>query len=320
MSAVIAADLGGTFVKLSLVIGDQVKEETTFPSNSKGDFTELMSAVATACQQLLSANQLTFSDILGIGFSIPGIVDVVQERVLSINEKHAGAVDFDFRSWAVALGVNHIVMENDARAALIGEWQFGAAKGFSEVNMITLGTGIGGAAMINNQLLYGKHYQAGCLGGHFVVDHQGDRCSCGNVGCVEAVASSWKLPDIIKGHRLFEQSTLQQAEQLDFYHLFEAYRTKDVVAIDLVEQCLSAWSAGVITMIHAYDPEVVVIGGGVMKSQDIILPYIQKQVDQRAWTPCAKVSVRAAALENLAGCLGINYLLKEKIKNVEPTV
>lgn len=83
------------------------------------------------------------------------------------------------------------VLENDARLAVIGEWLYGAAKGTGNVVMMTLGTGIGTGVILDSKPLVGHHHQAGSLGGHMVVDYRGRRCSCGNIGCVEAMASSF---------------------------------------------------------------------------------------------------------------------------------
>ncbi|GJM64446.1 ROK family protein [Persicobacter diffluens] len=312
MSRVVAVDMGGTLIKLSIINNNQLVREKVYPANAQGDFDGVMAQLEQQLYQLIQADGWEVKDLLGMGISIPGIVDIRQNRVLSINQKHVGATDFDFNQWARKIGLASIVLDNDARAALVGEQQFGAGKGYEHVNMITLGTGIGGAAMIHGQLLYGKHYQAGCLGGHFSINFKGAHCNCGNIGCVETEGASWSLPRLIKSHPQFADSTLASAELLDFYHLFHAYRQGDTVAKMVAHHCLDAWAAGIINMIHAYDPEVVVVGGGVMKSGDIILPYLQNRIKQLAWTPCAPVKVVTAALGSMAGCLGINHLLQQK--------
>ena len=86
--------------------------------------------------------------------------------------------------------------------------------------MMTLGTGVGGAAMIGGRLLRGKHFQAGVLGGHLVADFEGRPCTCGGIGCVEAESSSWALPEICRATPGFEGSTLARRERLDFEALF----------------------------------------------------------------------------------------------------
>ncbi len=309
MMETVTIDLGGTHIKMGLIVNNQTLDTETILSHSENDFSLTMNRVSGCINVLLERNKLRPAQIAGIGISIPGIVDVTQNKVLSINKKHEAATQFDFNQWSQKIGIPKLVMENDARSALVGERQYGAGKRCDNIVMITLGTGIGGAALINGKLLYGKHYQAGCLGGHFIINYHGDECSCGNIGCVESEASSWKLPELIKNHPLYANSGWVTEEELDFEKLIDKYRKNDSLAIDITHNCLKAWAATAINMIHAYDPEMVIFGGGIMSSYDIILPYVKKQTDKYAWTPWGKVAIKKAELQNSAALLGLNYLL-----------
>lgn len=306
----VAIDIGGTLIKMGLIEDNKILDHETLVSLSQNDFSLTMNRVSENVNTLFERNKLTSAQIGGIGIAIPGIVDVVNNKVLSINKKHEAAIHFDFNHWAKENWNLGLVMENDARAALIGEWQYGAGKNVNNIVMITLGTGVGGSALINGKLLYGKHFQAGCLGGHFVINYKGDKCTCGNIGCVESEASSWKLPEVIRNHNLYAGSEWAYEELLDFELLFKKYRNKDTLAIDVVQDCMKAWASGAVNMIHAYDPEIVIIGGGINKSHDIIIPYIQHHCDIYAWVVGEKVKIRRAELENSAALLGLNYLLK----------
>lgn len=308
----IAIDLGGTVIKFGLVGDGRLLDIGSVPSLSQCDFSQTMERLTEIINGLLQKNEIGKDTLDGIGVSVPGIVDVDNNVVLSINKKHEAAVHFDFNEWAESNWGRSILMENDARAALIGEWKYGAARTSDNAVMITLGTGIGGAALINGKLLYGSHFQAGCLGGHLIIDHEGDLCTCGNIGCVESVASSWKLPEIIKGHPLYRTSVWSGVKIMDFEKLFKAYRSGDKLAFDVVQFCLKAWSAGTINMIHAYDPDVVVFGGGVMKADDIILPYIRERVERYSWTPYGSLEISDAELGNSAALHGIDYLLSTR--------
>ena len=84
-------------------------------------------------------------------------------------------------------------IDNDARLAAVGEWKYGAGKDTDNLVVMTIGTGIGTSVIMNGKLLRGKHFQAGCLGGHFSVKYNGSMCTCGNSGCVEAYASTWSF-------------------------------------------------------------------------------------------------------------------------------
>ena len=203
-------------------------------------------------------------------------------------------------------------IENDARLALLGECYGGAARGFRDVVMMTLGTGIGGVAMIEGKLLRGKHAQAGCLGGHIPVLFDGRHCTCGAIGCAEAEASGWSLPGIIRDTPGFSGSSLAACSQLGFKQLFEEARRGDNVALAVRDRCLNIWAVDTVALIHAYDPEVIVIGGGVMESAHIILPYIESYVHKYAWTPWGKVRIRPAQLANNAALVGAVPLISER--------
>jgi glucokinase len=311
----IVLDLGGTRMKIGLVSEGNIISQTVLPSYSENGIVPRLPAIVAAVNQILEKTNSSIEELSGVGISIPGIVDTNQMKVLSINKKFDDMPDFDFNVWSEQIWGIPTVMENDARAALIGEWQYGAGKNCDNIVLVTLGTGIGGAAMIEGKLLHGKHFQAGCLGGHFTVNLHGRTCTCGNMGCVESEASSWILPELFRAHSDFEHSNAKNEELLDFELLFRLASQGDKVSVEIMNDCLDAWSAGIVTMIHAYDPEMVIIGGGVMKSAEVILPHIRQKVTERAWTPWGKVSVNAAHFSDEAGMLGMAYLTQKQLKN-----
>jgi glucokinase len=238
-------------------------------------------------------------------------VDADAGRVLSTNKKYEDAPGLDLAAWCREdLGLP-FRMENDARMALLGERNAGAARGFDDVVMMTLGTGIGGAAMIGGALLRGRHYQAGCLGGHVAMNPRGRRCTCGGVGCAEAEASTWALPAICREWPGFVASGLVRESQLDFATLFRVAGAGDAVAEAILAHCIDVWAALAVGLIHAYDPEAIVVGGGVMRSGGRILSAIQKRVEETAWTPWGKVQVRPAQCGDDAALLGAIPLLQE---------
>ena len=145
--------------------------------------------------------------------------------------------------------------------------------------------------MIGGRLLRGAHHQAGVLGGHLVADAFGRPCSCGGVGCVEAEASTWALPQIARSWPGFAGSALAARAELDFAALFACADEGDGVAAAIRDRCLRVWSAGAVSMVHAWDPELLVVGGGVMRRAQAVLPAIEAHVHAHAWTPWGKVRV-----------------------------
>jgi len=167
--------------------------------------------------------------------------------------------------------------------------------------------------MIEGKLLRGRHSQAGCLGGHLPVLFDGRRCMCGAIGCAEAEGSSWALPLIARDWNGISGSKLAPlVERLNFEQLFEEADSGDAVACEIRGRCLNVWSVAAIAMVHAYDPEILVMGGGVMRREAEIVPYVQKYLDAHAWTEWGKVQVKAARLGNDAALLGAVPLLLEK--------
>jgi glucokinase len=183
--------------------------------------------------------------------------------------------------------------------------------------MVTLGTGIGSEVLLEGKLLRGKHFQAGNLGGHFTVNHRGAICTCGNIGCMESEASTWRLPELIRNHPSYPSSSLQKETVLDYETLFRNAALKDSLAVEILEHCFSVWSAGIITMIHAYDPEIVILSGGIMKSASIILPELQERVDRYAWTPWGKVKLFEAENIDTAALYGGDYLVRSSGQKME---
>lgn len=311
----IAVDLGGTLIKIGIVEKDKILISSIIDADSGKGLKPGLQKVVEEINSLLTKLNLDLKSISGIGISIPGIIDSDNMKMLSVKEKYSDAVEINFKEWAKDNLNLPVFIENDARSALAGEWQFGAGKGIDNLVMLTLGTGIGGAALIKGSLIRGKHFQAGCLGGHFTINFHGDKCNCGNVGCAEAEASSWSLPNFVKQDNDFDSSLLSQFQVIDYKNLFFAAGQRDKVAEKYVKHSLLAWSSAVINLIHAYDPEAVILGGGVMRSANIILPFIKEEVSKRAWTPWGKVQIFKAEDMDNAALLGINFLLQVYLKS-----
>ncbi|MCS2957880.1 ROK family protein [Bacteroides salyersiae] len=150
-----------------------------------------------------------------------------------------------------------------------------------------------------------------------VVDYRGRRCTCGNIGCVEAMASSFFLPEIIRTHSKISNEYKAKASSYDFKTLFGLMRQGELEATLLCQDCMDVWAAAIINYIHAYDPEIIVIGGGIMRSADIILPYLKERIDRLVWSPENEVEIRASLLGDNAALLGISCTLstikKEKM-------
>ncbi|HYE23837.1 MAG TPA: ROK family protein [Clostridia bacterium] len=305
----ISIDLGGTHATVGLIEDRKILASTELSLNCTQGLAPVLPLFAEAARGLLSKLGIAAEDCEGLALSFCGLADARTGRVVSTNQKYDDATALDLPRWCrEALGMRFAI-ENDARMALLGEWYAGAASDTDDAVMITLGTGIGGAAMMNGKLVRGKHVQGGCLGGHLPVLFSGRRCTCGAIGCTEAEASGWALPLVAKEWPGFDKSALAAEPQINFRVLFEHAKAGDAVATAIRDRCIRIWAAGAVGLIHAYDPEKIIIGGGVMRSADAIIPFIQSYVKEYSWTPWGDVQIVAAQLGNNAGLLGAVPLL-----------
>lgn len=307
---VLACDVGGTRLKVGIVVGATVVGRLDLPADAGRGLAAALRRVAREVPALCRRAGVGVGDLGGLGLAFPGIIAPGTERILSTPAgKFDDAAGLDVaRTVERLLGLRTRVC-NDANAALAGEWRHGAARGCRSVVMMTLGTGIGTSAIVDGVALRGQHGQAGCLGGHMTVNLGGRTCPCGNVGCAETEASTWVLPELARAHPGYGASRLADAPVLDFAAVFRAAADGDRVARELRDRSIRAWATALVTLIHAYDPECAVIGGGIMREGTVILRGFRRQVREHAWTPWGRVRLRAARLGNDAGMIGVAALV-----------
>jgi glucokinase len=191
-------DFGGTELKLGLVDAGEIIDATSVPiAGHDGD----LATADSLAHHLLDLHRARRD---AVGIEVPGVIDRRRRRLLHANDKYDWLESIDLVAWGVTTFGAPTALENDARAALLGDVTYGDARGARDAVMLILGTGTGTAAMIDGVLLRGAHDHAGILGGHVTVDVDGPTCPCGNVGCSEALASSVQLTEAYdSGSRAF---------------------------------------------------------------------------------------------------------------------
>lgn len=308
----LAIDLGGTIIKIGLLHDGIMCDTMRIDSKLNLGLKLQLPRIEQAINNLLNKWNISVSKINGIGLAFPGLVNPINNVIISTNKKYDDACYLNLSEWVSKNWKTSLYIDNDARLAVIGEWQKGAGIGKNNVVMMTLGTGIGTGVVIDGKVLYGHHFQAGSLGGHFVVDYKGRQCSCGNKGCVESMASSFFLPSIIKEHSSVSELFKGKCNKLDFKEIFRLAQAGDVDALIIRNECLDVWSAAIVTYIHAYDPEMIILGGGIINSWKVIIPYIQQKIDKYAWCPSGKVPIIRSMLGENAALFGIDYILSKQ--------
>ena len=309
---VLVCDLGGTRWKLGLLRDGDLAAQETIPAHSHLGLAPRLPVLAAALRRLVCTQQLRLEDCAGVAVSFPSLIDPNTGRILTAYGKYRDAPALDLRAWSRSeLGLP-LAIENDARMALIGEWRHGAGRGCDDFVMMTLGTGLGTSALIEGRVLRGKHGQAGCLSGHLTVRYGGRQCSCGNLGCAEAEASTVFLAELARERSDFAASALAREPVLDFSAVFRAAAAGDTCALAIRQHSLRVWATLAVNLIVAYDPELLVLGGGILASADVILPAIQQHVERHAHTPWGKVRIVPSALGDVAALLAGEWLLREQ--------
>ena len=304
----LAADLGGTRIKLGVVRAGMVLAQTAIDAQSRGGLAPKLGEVESTFRELCRQANVDPRHLTGIGMAFPSLIDPATRLIRSTNDKYPDARGFDLPGWARRTFDLPIAVENDANAALAGEWQYGAGRGSRSCVIMTLGTGVGTSAVIDGVPLRGQHGQAGCLGGHFIINAFGRKCTCGGTGCVETEASNWAIPAIAREHPGFAASRLAAVATIDYAAIFTLAAEGDPVAVELRDRSIRVWSAAAVNLVHAYDPEVVILTGGIMKSPEPTISMMQTFIDDHAWVGWGRVRVVKGELADAAALLGVSYL------------
>ena len=279
---VLGIDIGGTHIKAGIVDeGGAILAARTIPT--PGDLEGFLPSLQDAVRWLLEATALP----AGVGVGCKGIIDPDSTRV----EILPGPLHFleGLRlSDLVGLPMDvPVFADNDARVALAGEIAWGAARGHKHVLMLTLGTGVGGAVMVDGHLLRGQSGVAGHLG-HITINPDGAPCSCGNRGCLQTVFSARAIEGeawaaVHRGcastlTRLFRE----QPQLATCRTIFQAASEGDGLSIGIVSRAIRGLAAGIAGLLHVFDPELVIIGGQVADAgADLLLP-LQEEVWNRS--------------------------------------
>jgi glucokinase len=304
--ATLAVDFGGTRIKLGVVENGVLLSKATLEARSGDGLRPQLGRVAEALKEIAPKT------VEGLGIAFPSLIDYERGKIVFDPGKYSDAQEVDLGEWAMREFGVPVAIENDARMATIGEWQFGAGRGCNDLVMVTLGTGIGTGVVQQGQVLRGAHGQSGILGGHTIVQIGGRRCPCGAHGCAEAEASTAALPTLAAEDPEFEESRLRDAFPLDYAATFKAASVGDAVALRLLHRSFDVWGALAVSLIHAFDPELVIFGGGVLASGDLVLAPIRGRVEQDAWMPSGKVRIVQSELGDAAALLACEWLVRSR--------
>jgi glucokinase len=311
---VIGVDLGGTKLLAGAVDADLAIHHRTNRPVLGLDQAELVEMIAHAVQEIRTAVEW---EIEAVGFGIPCTFD--SRTGIAVQAVNLPLKDIAFAEVMAERLDLPVVVDNDANCAALAEARAGAGAGCSEVVMLTLGTGIGGGLVLGGEL-YRGWVGGGAELGHMVVDMDGRPCqgNCPNWGCLESVASGSALvreaslavarqPDTALGR------ALEAGRELTGPLITELAGAGDPVAADAIEVIGRALGVGIANLVNIFNPEVVVVGGGVSAAGDLLLDPAREVMRRRALSPNKDlVRVAAAAFGAEAGLIGAALLARER--------
>ncbi len=320
---VLAVDLGGTKIVAAVVLPDGkiISRKYCLALADKGP-EAVIDRLLSAANSAMSQAKLKTSELTEIGIAAAGILDV-EEGIITTSPNLPNWHDVPLRNIvADRLGITTYII-NDANAAALGEHRFGAGKGVDNLIYLTVSTGIGGGIIIGGRLYSGSD---GCAGeiGHMTIEAHGPQCKCGNFGCLEVLASGTAMAkEAAECLSQGETSSILDFAEGRFENITAetvalAARQGDPIACDIVSRAASYLGIGLANLVNIFNPELIVIGGGVSKMGDMLLEPARKVIKERAFQlPVRRVRIVRARLGSNAGILGaVAYILDKQLAQV----
>ncbi len=334
---VVGVDLGGTQIRAAVLRGAELRSRVGMLTGEQPAPDRVIPRMLTAVRQALAEAHISLSEVAGIGIGAPGPLDG-QSGIVFCPPNLPGWTNVPLRDiFSAELNVP-VYLENDANAAALGEYLFGAGRTYRDVVYLTISTGIGGGIIADGQLLAGSKGCAGELG-HMTIDRYGPRCNCGNIGCLESIASGTAIArranerialGLADGAALLEyalthdsQSQEQGADtpedtrkalatpiHINARMVADAATAGIPLARDIITGAAEGLGFGLVNIIHIFNPQVIILGGGVVQIGEPLLGPAKRIVKERAMqVPREQARIALAQLGNDAGLVGAGALV-----------
>ena len=269
----------------------------------------VINRILSAIDHLLSQSNIESSELGSISIAAAGVIDV-DRGVITLSPNLPGWYDIPLRDIVrERYGVNTFLI-NDASAAALGEHHFGAGKGVDNLIYLTVSTGIGGGIIINGRLYTGLCGSAGEIG-HMTIDINGPKCNCGNIGCLETLASGTAVAkEAIRRISQGEKSSITEIvdgeiENITAEEVSLAAQGGDSLASEVILKAANYLGVGMVNLVNIFNPEMIIVGGGMAKMGDLLLNPARQVVRERAFSLSAQaVCIVPAQLGDDAGVLG----------------
>ena len=297
-------DIGGTTVKMGFFSTDgELLDKWEIKTDTSDSGKNILPDIAASIQKELEAEGITADEVSGIGMGLPGPVDDEGNVLKCVN-----------LGWGV-FNVEKAIKEltgisgkagNDANVAALGEMYRGGGRGYSDVVMITLGTGVGGGIILNGKILPGTNGAAGEIGHFPVNDDETECCGCGKKGCLEQYASANGIARVarLRLAATDDETVLRSLETVTSKDIFDAAKAGDVFSLQLVDDLGRMIGKACANISIVVNPEIFVIGGGVSKAGTILTDVIEKYYRHYAFHASRDTKIALATLGNDAGIYG----------------
>lgn len=311
---IIGVDLGGTNIVVAAMSldGSRLFGLQTEPTQAAEGAEAVLARIARLVQSTVETTMreaaLPRSACLGIGIGAPGTVD--RDRGLVLTAPNLKWYDFPLVERLTALTGLPIRIDNDANCATYGEWWLGAARGGTNVIGVTIGTGVGGGIIIDRHVYHGSSDAAGEIG-HITIDLNGRRCGCGNYGCLEAYASGSAIGERAREALQNDESSVLPSlvdgdvSKITAAVVYKAAGEGDALALEIVRDTAKYLGAGIANLLNVFNPDVVVIAGGVTHAGEALFGPLRTEVRRRAFKSVSdRCRIVPGTLPGTAGVVG----------------
>ena len=301
---VIGVDLGGTKISTAIsTIEGNILANVVLPTKAEEGEVAVLGRIIQSIDEVIVGSSTSIDEVEAIGIGSPGPLDAKKGIIIT-------TPNLPFKDYNLVQPLKEkynipVYLDNDANAAAIGEYMFGAGKGKDSIVYFTVSTGVGGGAVLDGKV-YRGHTSNALEIGHTTVDPNGPRCNCGNLGCLEAISSGTAIAR--KGKEAVStnvETSLKKYDTVTSYEVFKEAEAGDEVAKDIIDNALTYLGIGVANAIATFDPEMIIIGGGVSKAGDIVFNTVKKVVNKRCFKSMAEsCEIVPAGLGSDAGVVG----------------
>lgn len=302
-------DIGGTAVKVGMFNTEgTLLDKWDFATRKTGDGKDILKDSAQFILDKMKELKLEKDDVIGVGVGIPG---PVKDNGEVLELANLGLGHFNIEELMRSHTGLRVKAGNDANVATLGELWVGGGKGYHNMVLATLGTGVGGGIILNGTVLAGSNGAAGEIGHIFVNEEETNKCGCGKKGCLEQYASATGIVRLAKNllAKSEEASTMSSYPELSAKAVFDCAKAGDKLALETVENACYYLGVAFAHIAQVIDPEVFVIGGGVSKAGDIITETTKKYYNEHVMDALKNKEFKLAILGNDAGIYGAAKLL-----------